>query len=141
MKRNEPEGDVKKKKLFSLLNGAENWDRVVNICTMSVNGWMCSPLEKKIVINNLKVYFIYLSKHLVYFTYNLQAEPSPTTGSFSKFQTVQGSGGAAAFLLTRGYASGNTYTERKASCFEYKYAGGSSSTSGSLATEHVVMLY
>ncbi|XP_049374462.1 probable WRKY transcription factor 20 isoform X1 [Solanum verrucosum] len=69
---------------------------------------------------------------------NIKAEPSPTTGSFSKFQTVQGSGGAAAFLLTRGYASGNTYIERKASCFEYQYAGGSSSTSGSLATEHVI---
>ncbi|KAK4355190.1 hypothetical protein RND71_024161 [Anisodus tanguticus] len=69
---------------------------------------------------------------------NIKAEPSPTTGSFSKFQTVQGSGGAAAFLLTRGYSSGNTYTERKSSCFEFKYAGGSSSTSGSLATEHVI---
>ncbi|CAN4103947.1 unnamed protein product [Withania somnifera] len=69
---------------------------------------------------------------------NIKAEPSPTTGSFSKFQTVQGSGGAAAFLLTRGYSSSNTYIERKSSCFEFKYGSGSSSTSGSLATEHVI---
>ncbi|CAN4102647.1 unnamed protein product [Withania somnifera] len=69
---------------------------------------------------------------------NIKAEPSPTTGSFSKFQTVQGSGGAGAFLLTRGYSSGNTYIERKSSCFEFKYGVGSSSTSGSLSTEHVI---
>ncbi|XP_060188046.1 probable WRKY transcription factor 20 [Lycium barbarum] len=69
---------------------------------------------------------------------NIKAEPSPTTGSFSKYQTVQGSGGAAPFLLTRGYSTGNTYIERKSSCFEFKYAGGPSSTSGSLATEHVI---
>ncbi|KAF3659224.1 putative WRKY transcription factor 33 [Capsicum annuum] len=69
---------------------------------------------------------------------NIKAEPSPTTGSFSKFQTVQGSGGAAAFLLTRGYSSSNSYIERKSSCFEFKNASGSSSTSGSFATEHVI---
>ncbi|XP_075079223.1 putative WRKY transcription factor 20 isoform X1 [Nicotiana tabacum] len=68
---------------------------------------------------------------------NIKAEPSPTTGSFSKLQAVQGSGGNAAFLLTRGYSSGNTYSERKSSCFEFKFAGGSSSTSG-LVAEHMI---
>lgn len=141
MKRNEPEGDVKKKKTFLPPQRSRKLRKsskyMYHVCL-----WMnVFPFGKENCDQELKVYFIYLSKHLVYFTYNLQAEPSPTTGSFSKFQTVQGSGGAAAFLLTRGYASGNAYIERKASCFEYKYAGGSSSTSGSLATEHVVMLY
>ncbi|XP_060209098.1 probable WRKY transcription factor 20 isoform X1 [Lycium barbarum] len=65
---------------------------------------------------------------------NLKAEPSPTTGSFSKFQLMQGSSGSASFSLMRSCSSGNLYGETTGE-FEFKFAVGSSSTSGSLAKE------
>ncbi|XP_009790875.1 probable WRKY transcription factor 20 isoform X1 [Nicotiana sylvestris] len=65
---------------------------------------------------------------------NIKAEPSPTTGSFSKFQLMQGSSGSAAFSFMRSCSSGNAYGETTGE-FEFKFAIGSSSTSGSLAKE------
>ncbi|KAJ8568698.1 hypothetical protein K7X08_028231 [Anisodus acutangulus] len=67
----------------------------------------------------------------------LSAEPSPTTGSFSKFQLMQGSNGSAAFSLMRSCSSGNSYGETTGE-FEFKFAIGSSSTSGSLAKEAAI---
>ncbi|KAM3355707.1 putative WRKY transcription factor 20 [Capsicum galapagoense] len=68
---------------------------------------------------------------------NIKAEPSPTTGSFSKFQLMQGSSGSAAFSLMRNCSSGNAYGETTGE-FEFEFPIGSSSTSGSLAKEAVI---
>ncbi|KAK4727279.1 hypothetical protein R3W88_032196 [Solanum pinnatisectum] len=69
---------------------------------------------------------------------SLLAEPSPTTGSFSKFQLMQGSSGSAAFSFMSGCSSGNAYGETTSE-FEFKFAIGSSSTSGSLVKEAAVI--
>ncbi|XP_015061640.1 probable WRKY transcription factor 20 [Solanum pennellii] len=69
---------------------------------------------------------------------NIKAEPSPTTGSFSKFQVMQGSSGSAAFSYLRSCSSGNVYGETTGE-FEFKFAIASNSTSGSLANEAAVI--
>ncbi|KAA8523581.1 hypothetical protein F0562_010004 [Nyssa sinensis] len=56
---------------------------------------------------------------------NLKAEPSPTTGSFSKPQLMHGPGGTAALSLTTNCSNGNTFDERKTSFFEFKPHTGS----------------
>ncbi|CAN4075439.1 unnamed protein product [Withania somnifera] len=68
---------------------------------------------------------------------NIKAEPSPTTGSFSKFKLMQGSSGSAAFSLMGGCSGGNAYSETSGE-FEFKFAVESSSTSGSLAKEATI---
>ncbi|MCD9561374.1 WRKY transcription factor [Datura stramonium] len=68
---------------------------------------------------------------------NIKAEPSPTTGSFSEYQLMQGSSGSASFSLIRSCSSGNAYGEITGE-FEFKFAIGSSSTSGSLAKEAAI---
>lgn len=51
---------------------------------------------------------------------NMKAEPSPTTGSFSKSQLMHGFVGSAAFLSNASYSNTNTYDERKSSFFDFK---------------------
>ncbi|XP_042007798.1 probable WRKY transcription factor 20 isoform X2 [Salvia splendens] len=58
------------------------------------------------------------------------AEPSPTTGSFFKPQLMQASGGNAAILLEKNFASGNAVEERTSSDFEFRFHTGVSTTSG-----------
>lgn len=70
----------------------------------------------------------------------LQAEPSPTTGSFFKPQLMQASGGNAAVPLEKSYASGNTVDERTSSGFEFRFHTGFSSTSGLSSVGMSVML-
>ncbi|XP_042010284.1 probable WRKY transcription factor 20 isoform X1 [Salvia splendens] len=61
---------------------------------------------------------------------NIKAEPSPTTGSFFKPQLMQASGGNAAILLEKNFASGNAVEERTSSDFEFRFHTGVSTTSG-----------
>lgn len=52
---------------------------------------------------------------------------------------MQGSSGSAAFSFMRSCSSGNAYGETTGE-FEFKFASGSSSTSGSLAKEAAVVM-
>lgn len=61
---------------------------------------------------------------------HMQAEPSPTTGSFFNSQLMQGSGENAALLLEKKFSSGNTVDERASSSFEFRFHTGANSTSG-----------
>ncbi|XP_031119482.1 probable WRKY transcription factor 20 [Ipomoea triloba] len=58
---------------------------------------------------------------------NVKAEPSPTTGSFSKLQTMQGFGSTGGFSFPRS----NIYIESKSNNFEFEFPVGSYSTSES----------
>lgn len=69
----------------------------------------------------------------------LQAEPSPTTGSFFKPQLMQGSGENAALPLEKKFASGNAVDERTSSSFEFRFHTGASSTSGLSSAGMLVM--
>lgn len=60
----------------------------------------------------------------------MQAEPSPTTGSFFKPQLMQASGDNVAVLLERSFTSGNTVDEKSSSGFEFRFHTGVSTTSG-----------
>lgn len=60
----------------------------------------------------------------------MQAEPSPTTGSFFKPQLMQASGDNAAVLLERSFSSGNTVDEKTSSGFEFRFHTGVNTTSG-----------
>ncbi|XP_057966277.1 probable WRKY transcription factor 20 isoform X2 [Malania oleifera] len=51
---------------------------------------------------------------------NIKAEPSPTTGSFSKPQMLHGSVGLAPSLSNTNHSNGNTLDERKSSGFEFE---------------------
>lgn len=50
----------------------------------------------------------------------LQAEPSPTTGSFMKPQAVHGPASSAAHPVTTVCTNTNSFNERNPSCFEFK---------------------
>lgn len=50
----------------------------------------------------------------------LQAEPSPTTGSFIKPQVVRVPIGSAAYPVTTVCSNTNTFRERNSNCFEFK---------------------
>ncbi|CAK9148848.1 unnamed protein product [Ilex paraguariensis] len=65
---------------------------------------------------------------------NIKAEPSPTTGSFSKPQLMQGFGGTAAFSSTTNCSTSNTFDERKSSSFEFKFQTGFNYVSGLSST-------
>ena len=61
----------------------------------------------------------------------MQAEPSPTTGSFFKPQLMQASVENGAILLEKKSTSGNVVVDEKTSSgFEFRFHTGVSTTSG-----------
>nr|WGV38261.1 WRKY [Loropetalum chinense var. rubrum]WGV38262.1 WRKY [Loropetalum chinense var. rubrum] len=61
---------------------------------------------------------------------NMKAEPSPTTGSFSKPQLTHGSIRSATFSSNTSCFNTNTFDERKSSFFEFKLHNRLNSVSG-----------
>ncbi|KAA8527040.1 hypothetical protein F0562_008731 [Nyssa sinensis] len=66
---------------------------------------------------------------------NMKAEPSPTTGSFSRPQLMHGTGRTSAFSLT---TNSITFDERKTSCFEFKPYAGTNTVSGLSSAGHAI---
>lgn len=81
----------------------------------------------------LILYKVYLN-----FPSNLQAEPSPTTGSFFNSQMMHGYGGSVSLSLSGNCSNSNSFDEQKSSCFEFKPHTGSNSVSGLSTSGHPV---
>ncbi|KAF7831305.1 putative WRKY transcription factor 20 isoform X1 [Senna tora] len=67
---------------------------------------------------------------------NIKVEPSPTTGSFTKPQTVLGSVASATFPVTTAHFNTNTADDRKSAIFEFRPCSSSDMVSTDF-TNHV----